>query len=96
MASKVQDRSKLIQSLKVRLSETLVKIDKLLPMLEKDNLKHVMEKFGLTESETYGAYARYKILVLISVAQQPEHNMLNGLLKGTFIEGVKGNANQDA
>ncbi|OMJ77870.1 hypothetical protein SteCoe_22431 [Stentor coeruleus] len=76
--------------LKVKLGQTAVKIDMELPKLYDIGMKKIKEKVSFGESEIHKLYARYKMLVHLSVGQNPGHTIKDGISKNTFIESYHG------
>ena len=90
------DRHRYFNSIKEKLGETSVKLDKSLPKLHHRTLKKLMEKYELSESDLHKIYAQYKTLLIMSVAQDPSHDFKAGIKNSTLIECLrKGEAKED-
>lgn len=92
----IRDRFKYMTHLKEKLGETSVKLDRSLPKINLKTLKQLMEKYEITESSIYKIYAQYKTLLIMSVAQHPNHNTKQGVNTDTLIQCLrKGDSKQD-
>jgi Ca2+-binding EF-hand superfamily protein len=90
------DKYRYFNSIKEKLGETSVKLDKSLPKLHHSTLKKLMEKYELSESDLHKIYAQYKTLLIMSVAQHPSHDFKAGIRNSTLIECLrKGEAKED-
>lgn len=90
------DRYRYFNSIKEKLGETSVKLDKCVPKMQHSNMKKLMEKYELCESDIHKIYAQYKTLLIMSVAQNPTHDFKNGIKNNTLIEYLrKGEVKED-
>ena len=90
------DRYRYFNSIKEKLGETSVKLDKCIPKMEHSNMKKLMERYELSESDVHKIYAQYKTLLIMSVAQNPTHDFRNGIKNNTLIEYLrKGEVKED-
>ncbi|CAG9335446.1 unnamed protein product [Blepharisma stoltei] len=89
------DKTDYLTQLKKRLAEVTVKIDKTIPKLREQNIEEITEKYEFSESDLHKVYAQYKTFLLLSVAQDPYHDINKGIKKDTFIEILKHKSQQD-
>lgn len=85
----VVNRYKFMSFVKERLGETSAKLDRSLPKLQHKTLKKLMEKYELSESDLHKIYAQYKTLLIMSVAQNPNHDFRNGIINDTLIQCLR-------
>lgn len=95
IAPKSPDIYKASLNLRTRLAENLVRVDKLYPHMTKNTIKQLENKYRFTRADIHKLYARFKTLLLIAVAVNPEYGKIyldisNGIDKKTFINGVRG------
>ena len=90
------DKFKYMKVLKEKLGETSARLDRSLPKLEHKTMKHLMDKYELSQSILYKIHAQYKTLLLMSVAQNPLHNPKLGINNSTLIQSLrKGDPKED-
>jgi Ca2+-binding EF-hand superfamily protein len=73
------------QQLKLKLGEAAVKVDNQLPKLNSLGIPSLCAKYGLSEGELHTLYAKYKILVLLSFAKVPNHQVTHGINMDVFM-----------
>lgn len=79
-----------INDLKIRLGQIAVKIDTELPKLFDIGMDKLKKKCSFSESEIHKLYAKYKMLLHLSIAKDPNHNIKTGISKEIFIESYYG------
>lgn len=83
------DRYKYFNSVKEKLGETSVKLDKCIPKMQHSYMKKLIDKYELSESDIHKIYAQYKTLLIMSVAQNPNHDFRSGIKNSTLIECLR-------
>ena len=79
-----------LNQLKVKLGQVAVKIDTELPKLFDLGMSKIKKKCSFYESEIHHLYAKYKMLVHLSIGKNPNHNIKSGITRETFIESYHG------
>ena len=79
-----------LNELKLRLGQTAVKIDTELPKLFDLGMEKIKKSCHFTESEIHKMYAKYKMLLHLSIAKNPNHNIRSGISREIFIESYYG------
>ena len=89
-SSKALEAKLSLNQLKVKLGQTAVKIDTKLPKLFDLGMEKLRLKCRFSEAELHKLYAKYKMLVHLSIAKNPSHDIFAGISKETFIESYQG------
>lgn len=90
------DKYKHIEKLKVKLGETSSMLNRSLHNLQHKRLRKLMKKFELSEGKLHKVYAQYKTLLLVSVGQNPAHDIKKGVNTSTLIQYLrKGEVKED-
>lgn len=76
--------------LKVKLGQTAVQIDTELPKLYDLGMQKLKSKCKFSESEIHKLYAKYKMLLHLSIAKNTSHSIWAGISKEVFIESYHG------
>ena len=76
--------------LKVKLGRAAVKIDTELPKLFDIGMQKLRKKCSFTESEIHKLYAKYKMLLHLSIARNPAHSIWDGISKEIFVDSYRG------
>jgi hypothetical protein len=76
--------------LKVKLGQTAVKIDTEFPKLFDLGMENLRKKCHFSEADLHKLYAKYKMLVHLSTAKDPNHNIFSGISREVFIESYQG------
>lgn len=79
-----------LTQLKVKLGQTAVKIDNELPKLFNIGISKLKKKYRFSEAELHKLYAKYKMLVHLSIAKNPSHSIFSGISREIFIESYHG------
>lgn len=79
-----------LNQLKIKLGQTAVKIDNELPKLFNLGMHKLKSNYRFTEAELHKLYAKYKMLVHLSIAKNPNHNIFSGISKDVFVESYQG------
>lgn len=90
------DKSDNLIELRKKLSYITVKIDKTIPKLQEQNMQGIIETYGFSESDLHKVYAQYKTFLLLSVAQNLNHDINKGINKDTLIEIILNKSQQEA
>lgn len=90
MSGRVKNGKLSINQLKVKLGQVAVKIDNKLPKIFDIGIKKLKEKCAFSEADIHKLYAKYKMLVHLSVGQNPGHGIKDGISKNTFIDSYHG------
>jgi EF hand len=83
-------KKRTLEELKLQMGQTAVKIDTELPKLFDIGMNKIKKKCGFNESDIHRLYGKYKMLVHLSTAKDPNHNIKQGIAKQTFIESYRG------
>jgi Ca2+-binding EF-hand superfamily protein len=76
--------------LKVKLGQTAVKIDTELPKLFDLGMQKLKNKCSFPEAEIHKLYAKYKMLLHLSIARNPSHSIWDGVSRETFVDSYRG------
>lgn len=76
--------------LKVKLGQTAVQIDTELPKLFDLGMQKMKSKCSFSESEIHKLYAKFKMLLHLSIAKNTNHSIWAGISKDIFIESYHG------
>lgn len=76
--------------LKVKLGQAAVKIDTELPKLFDLGMQKLRRKCSFSESEIHKLYAKYKMLLHLSIARNPAHSIWHGISKEIFVDSYRG------
>mmetsp|Transcript_30345 Transcript_30345/g.29993 ORF Transcript_30345/g.29993 Transcript_30345/m.29993 type:complete len:302 (-) Transcript_30345:236-1141(-) len=91
-----EDRQHLLNRLKLRLGQAALLIDQKLPKLCQQGSKHLMKKYNFGITQLHKLYAKYKMLVLLSVARDLDHDISQGIERSIFIDCMKNGTDQGA
>ena len=85
---KKYDSSKLgsLEKLKLKLNEDLVKIDKTYPALHELGMADLKSRYKFSEGKIHSLSAKFKTLVLLSCAINPNHKISSGISRVSFID----------
>lgn len=84
-----EDRAIMLNRLKLKLGEAALLIDRKLPRLHQQGYKTLMKTYGFNEIRLHQLYAKYKMLVLFSVARNLYHDINSGIERSIFIDYMK-------
>ena len=76
--------------LKIKLGQTAVKIDTEFPKIFDMGMDKIKKKCSFFEADIHKLYARFKMLVHLSIAKNPNHSIKLGITREMFIESYRG------
>ena len=79
-----------MNELKLRLGQTAVQIDTELPKLFDIGMEKIKQTCHFSESEIHKMYAKYKMLLHLSIAKNPNHDIRSGISREIFVESYYG------
>ena len=88
--SSVVSKTSDINHLKVRLGQTAVKIDTELPKIHDMGIKKIKKKCSFIEADIHRLYAKYKMLVHLSVGKNPNHSIKAGISREVLLRAIIG------